>query len=316
VGFREGAPGSASSPQPQRPHLHYGCPPYLWGSRTTKPTSTAPESDPLTLVPSLALPQATDTRLRPLLRSLVNLETLSLHGCKQATDKSMHEVAELTRLTSLDVGSTKIRDDGAVAISRLPNLTSLRMGCTYALSVRGYEALGRMPALTYLDANVCFGTDACLYALGGLVGLQYLDIGHWQLTHMGLDALINFPSLTYLNLERNKTLTSADGMKALAELTSLQSLNLNDCPMVTDQSLSMLSSLQQLETLSLGAGAKARASQITKLDALHGLASLRVVHLMHCPRMTDQGLSALPKHVRVNHSYGCDRVKGTYDGLG
>ena len=77
----------------------------------------------------------------------MNLETLSLHGCKKVTVKSMHEVAELTRLTSLDVGSTKIHDDGAVAISRLPNLTSLRMAGTW-VGVAGYEALGRMPALT------------------------------------------------------------------------------------------------------------------------------------------------------------------------
>jgi hypothetical protein len=246
------------------------------------------------------------------LRNLMNLETLSLHGCKKLTDKSMSWVAKLPCLTSLDVGSTSILDAGVGTISLMPNLKHLSFAST-KVSRDGFRSTSKMHHLTHLDAGGCVAsTDECLINLKGLSGLLYLDISYWTmcLTSGGLDALINFPSLTYINLEGNETLTSADGMKALARLTSLQTLNLIGCPMVTDQSLSVLSSLQQLETLSLGAVAKARASQITTLVALHGLARLRDVQLIHCPRMTDLGLSALPKHVRVNHAYGCGGVKG------
>lgn len=185
-------------------------------------------------------PQATDKRLRPVLRSLVHLETLSLSDCKKHTDKTMHEVAELTRLTSLDVSSTRFGDDGAVAISRMPNLTTLRMYIDTNVGVRGFEALGRMPALTRLDAGSCFtASDECLYALGGLgAGLRYLDISSWsdgrfgtpRLSYRALDALMSFPLLTYLNLSGNSDLRSAEGMKALAELK--YALNLNDCQLI------------------------------------------------------------------------------------
>jgi hypothetical protein len=170
----------------------------------------------------------------------VNLETLSLNDCKKHKDKTMHEVAELTRLTSLDVGYTNFGDDGAVAISRLPNLTSLRMPCATNVGVRGFEALGRMPALTHLDAHFCFtaANDECLYALGGLAGLRYLDISQWasgrfgtaRLTYRALDALFSFPLLTYLNLSGNGDLRNPEGMKALAELKN--ALSLNGCQLV------------------------------------------------------------------------------------
>jgi hypothetical protein len=215
-------------------HLHYGCPPLLDSPQPHPPSLRLPP-DPLVC----SAPQATDTRLRPLLRSLVNLETLSLRDCKKHTNKTMHEVAELTRLTSLDVSSTNFKDDGAVAISRMPNLTSLRMQTDYQMGVRGFEALGRMPALTHLDASSCFtATDECLYALGGLAGLRYLDISGWsdgrfgtgRLTYRALDALINFPLLTYLNLSGNSDLRNPEGTKALAELKN--ALNVNGCQLV------------------------------------------------------------------------------------
>ena len=243
------------------------------------------------------------------------VHTLSLRDCKKLTDKSMYEVAELRSLTYLDVSMTKIADDGAAAISRLPNLTSLNLFLNYNITVRGYEALGSMPALTHLNVSACFSnTDACLYALSGLHGLRHLDMGSWsdRLTHKALDTLSNFPYLTYLSLEGNKSLTAVEGMNALAALTSLQTLKLMDCGMVTNESLRKLSGLHQLQTLTLGAGAKTRASTLTTLAPLRGLESLRCVTLTHCKYMTDDGLSMLPKHVQVNHSYGCDKIKGTY----
>jgi hypothetical protein len=231
LGFARGQPPALSPTPAFTPAAHSL---YSSGRKRTR--------DPLTTscVPSLC-PQATDKRLRPVLRSLVNLETLSLNNCKKHTDKTMHEVAQLTRLTSLDVSSTKFGDDGAEAISRMPNLTTLRMHSDFWLGVRGYEALGRMPALTHLDASSCtLANDECLYALGGLgAGLRYLDISRWssddrfgtgRLTYRALHALMSFPLLTYLNLSGNYDLRSAEGMKALAELKS--ALSLNDCQLI------------------------------------------------------------------------------------
>lgn len=266
----------------------------------------------------LSLCQATDTRLLPVLRSLEKVETLSLRACKKLTDKSMREVAELRDLTSLDVSDTKISDEGIVAISRLPHLTSLDIFFNYHISVRGYESLGGMPALTHLDVSACFfNADACVYALSGLVGLRHLDMGGWsdRLSHRALDALSNFPYLTHLSLKDNKSLTAVEGMNALATLTTLQTLNLQDCPMVTNESLHMLNGLHQLQFLALGGGAKKRSSMLSSLEPLRALDSLRYVRLSYCKYMTDAGLSMLPKHVQVSW-YGCDKIKGTYDGQG
>lgn len=112
-----------------------------------------------------------------------------------------------------------------------------------------------------------------------------LDLGYRQVTDAGLKELAGLTSLQTLNL-RSTPVTDV-GLKELAGLTSLQTLSL-DTTKLTDVGLKELAGLTNLQTLSIG------GTQLTDvgLKELAGLTSLQNLSLHSLP-VTDAGLKEL-----------------------
>jgi hypothetical protein len=100
-----------------------------------------------------------------------------------------------------------------------------------------------------------------------------------------VDELVNFGSITELNLTNCLRLTNVDGLKGL---TALHSLNLTSCLRLTN--VDGLKGLTALQSLNLS-----HCSQLTNVDGLKGLTALQSLNLSGCYRLTNlDGLKGLP----------------------
>ncbi len=62
--------------------------------------------------------------------NIVQLELLDLSGCHQITDNGVSQLAKLSKLKNLSLGSPLITDDSLQTICQLPALAALTMqGC-------------------------------------------------------------------------------------------------------------------------------------------------------------------------------------------
>jgi hypothetical protein len=150
------------------------------------------------------------------------------------------------------------------------------------------------------------------------------------LTDKGLRAVSSLPSLTFLGLNRCRTVTGA-GMRALSSCTSLTSLDLTWCEMMTDEGLRSVSKCTALKSLNLymcrqvtdkGVRAVSSCTALTYLDitgsnvtdeslrAVSNCTALTELSLEYCRQLTDAGvraLSSLPALTELDLRY-CYKV--------
>ena len=109
-----------------------------------------------------------------------------------------------------------------------------------------------------------------------------------------VEELVNFGSITELNLTNCLQLTNVDGLKAL---TALQSLNLCGCYRLTN--VDELKGLTALQSLNLSG-----CYRLTNLDGLKALTALKSLNLSYCYRLTNvDGLNALTALQSLNLSH-------------
>jgi hypothetical protein len=133
------------------------------------------------------------------LRSLTDLEWISLWQEAEITDHGMQNLSGMRQLKALEFRKTKITDEG---------LRCLR-GATQLVS---------------LDIGGARFTDAGLEHLKDFSQLKKLDLGNVELTEAGVDRLKVLPNLQELGL---LVVKSADGgLERLKELTQLKKLRL------------------------------------------------------------------------------------------
>jgi len=113
--------------------------------------------------------------------------------------------SDLPALTSLSLSwcEKAITDEALRAVSRLPELASLKLGYCEAMTDKGVRAVSGMPALTHLDLTWCERvTDEGLRALSGAPLLRTLRLEHEpdNLTPAGLQALRDAAPSLYIQL--------------------------------------------------------------------------------------------------------------------
>ena len=94
-------------------------------------------------------------------------------------------------------------DEALRAVSRLPELASLKLNRCEAVTDKGVRAVSDMPALTHLDLAWCERvTDEGLRALSGAPLLRTLRLEHEpdNLTPAGLQALRDAAPSLYIKL--------------------------------------------------------------------------------------------------------------------
>lgn len=200
------------------------------------------------------------------LQKLHEVTELCLAGT-DITNHGLKSLSELTSLTSLDLRGTQISDAGIECLQEFQALSRLRLG-------RDTAIWGPMPPTPI--------TGDCVEHLAQLQNLKSLHIEKASLPGASLSQL---PNLT--TLEVGDGFTDSDLLKISASIKSLQFLNLTNAHDVTDEGLSTLNTLKNLQSISLAGTAITDAG----LDSLTCIPHLKHLSLSRT-LITDRGLPA------------------------
>jgi hypothetical protein len=193
------------------------------------------------------------------------LKRLNVHGTK-ISDTTLEHIAGITTLEELDAGSAMITDVGLERLTAMPDLKRLTIGGN-KLGDAGLQALREMLGITYLDLNGRQGTDANVWAismsdrgLAAVLSLKELRELRFGCAALGVGvegsrfATVSSVSVTTLWLERMKS------------LPKLESLTLQGCSKVDDESMAVLAAFPSLREVDL------KGTSVTE----KGLANLRM----------------------------------------
>lgn len=234
-----------------------------------------------------------DISLQKIITGLPNLTSLNVSGCKKITSAGMQSISSLKNLTHLGIAHCKGLDDLSLRkiVTQLTKLTSLRVGSP-TLSKNGIQCITSLTHLTHLDLSGSDQLDASglQVIVSHLSNLTKLNISKCRnITSAGILQIASLSNLTHLNLSYcrvNDTCLQTIGAH-LTKLTDLSIINTNVSPV----GIQALTSLINLETLSLfgcrnlnDASLQAIATHLTKLTSLN---------MGHCHHFTSTGLQAL-----------------------
>ncbi|MCU0712502.1 MAG: hypothetical protein MUC43_10625 [Pirellula sp.] len=206
-----------------------------------------------------------------LIGNIAQLELLDLSGCHQITDTGVMQLAKLSKLKNLSLGSPLITDACMETICQLPALAALTMqGC----EIRG-PGLVHLGKLTKLKEFGLLNSSAGDIALGALAPgeIVKLKLRASGVTQAGLkESLPRFPKLKSLDLGENsvddasipflaaskiedlnllRTQVTSSGVALLTELP-LTRLNLDDIKGIDDSVIPHVLKMTRLEFLHLG----------------------------------------------------------------
>lgn len=178
------------------------------------------------------------------------LKRLNVHGTK-CSDTTLEHVSGITSLESLNIGSAVITDVGLERLVNLPNLHELTMGGN-EISDAGLQALREMTGLRYLDLSGREGTDSNVWAV--------------SISDPGLDAILSLKDLRDLRFACTSIGVGIEGAKfaevsatsvtngwiaKLKALPKLETLRLQGCNRVDDESVPLLSAMSALREVDL-----------------------------------------------------------------
>lgn len=195
---------------------------------------------------------------RQSLRQIVKAKTLKvldLPGCHALTTEDLVSLAGLTHLQELRLeGCRSVTGDSLQAISAISGLRVLRLAGTFNDDICiGIEKLTRLRRLTHLDLSGTIKVDQATAMAIGRMTLKHLTTKGWTGLDVGnVSAMSSNGSLESLDLTRsdvddegiaavvkaNKALRRIDlvgtvigtaALKAVADLSAVQYLNLQNC---------------------------------------------------------------------------------------
>ena len=255
------------------------------------------------------------------------------------TNAGIAKFALLPSLEELAFSGKNVSDAGLANLSPLPKLQYLYYwGPNFTGASFSYL---KIPSLKILHLGEFPVTDADLSGLGGIAGLERLDLYKKQITNAGLVHLRVLRSLKMLDL--SWTAISDDGVAQLKDMKSLEWLNI-DCfgngetSSITDRSLSYLPELKNLRSLTLSSYSSSPISDaglqyLTQLPYLEelsvcgtgitdqGIARIATIGTLKklslstaVDQVTDRGLAEIAKITHLQ-SLSISRAKITLSGL-
>ncbi len=255
------------------------------------------------------------------LKKLPTLRELDLWECDQITDAGLEHVKTLEQLTALELGFTKVTDDGLGELQAMKNLAKLDVRETNTTLAAALKLVAKVPKLHVLaDWGTTEGaqkvslqptaTDEQIKQLKNLPGITQLNL--WRCDELSPSAMADVAKLGKLQeINLGATNIGDDGLAALGDLSQLERLVLANAPLtdaglatiakhgglldldlgstaITDAGLKQLAALKNLKHLSL-AGTAVTDDGIKQLAALKQLESLDLSET----RITGEGLAAL-----------------------
>lgn len=213
------------------------------------------------------------------LKRWTNLEHLNLRGT-EVTSRVFEHIANMKKLKTLDVGFSRVNDDGFDALASLEKLEELHIGGDKMTGL-ALPLLRLLPSLKHLDVNGSQRTDSGRWglmlsdlnvsALGALPQLEVLNIGGASVTDVGMKAIEPLVNLHTVDLSRMDL--TAQGLEPLTKLPKLRRINLWQTVRVDDKAAPILARMQNLEVLNLSDTAITDAT----LDQLRGMKQLKTL---------------------------------------
>lgn len=291
----------------------------------------------------LAGAAVSDGNLTKLCSSLEKLELLNLKQCTSMTQRGINALSVLKSLKYLSLESA-LNEIGGVDLHPLlclTNLELLNIGNYEVISDRVLKVVGQLHSLRQLYALLRAdqrnkSSDTGITALlGGLTNLQVLSmsLGLWYTPR-------SFDEITRLSQLEKLTLTKMEYAREwifpkLAQVPSLQQLELDGCGQFEEEQLLHLTALVQLSSLVLSAGERPRfprtlhdsvlvlLSALTTLRALtingyygltgstiYKLNSLTALNLIGCRHVRDCDFTALEQlsNLKTLSHKSCERL--------
>ena len=181
------------------------------------------------------------------LRGRKQLRVLNLEG-SDVTDDGLENIRGCKRLEELWLCNTRVSDAGLPGIARLHSLSVLDIRGTQ-ISDDGLKVVAAMPELWLLYLDSATLTDEGLWNLRRSPSLHDLWLGEQSSAKFDLGILAEFPALESLTL--NGPLVTDDRLAPLAGNKQITHLKLQNCTGLTDESLSILAQMPNLQTLDL-----------------------------------------------------------------
>ncbi len=188
------------------------------------------------------------------------------------TGAGLEVVGELPLLESLVLLDRDIGEEGLEHLAALSKLVLLEL--SGPLEDPGMKGLGRLVGLRTLRLSHPQIDDRIAPELSQLTALEWLDLGHTQITDEGLEGLARLTRLRTLHLHHTRVTNR--GLGYLAKLTALEELTLHSTDVV-DEGVANLASLAALQTLRLDRTLVTDAC----IDTLVQLRALRRLNLAH-----------------------------------
>lgn len=232
----------------------------------------------------------------------------------KSNEVAIESEAELSSMTTLNLGGRKVGDADLKYLCHLPSLEALYLynqsSSDGGLSGATLDELASLRRLRILDLDGNRVSSAHLHRLGDLHALRQLRLYNNPLGGPGIGALSKLPALESLLLQRNhlkpgsigelsqlgalknfRSLTLVDqelaeaDLEVLGELRQIRDLTVQSAGMKSGESLQYISLLTQLEGLSLGnqPTAPRRKDTIGDKDNLNFLARMANLRMLALP---------------------------------
>ncbi|MCC6573760.1 MAG: hypothetical protein IT462_08210 [Planctomycetes bacterium] len=226
----------------------------------------------------------TDGHLESLGR-VASLRRVDLSGCERITDRGIELLAANKELTALDIHYCgRLTSASLSAIRQLPKLIELTANMTLLLKVSDLEEPAKRPFAGLSQLTVVFDDKG---------GNQF-----W--TDDDVEELAGWlPNLTAVEAGGVTTHIGDIGLRALSKLASLQSLNFNLSPEMSDAGFSYLKSCPKLTTLAVSG-----ELQDAMVEQIGGIASLEVLVLSFSQHFDVAPLTRLKNLRRLHVDHG------------
>jgi hypothetical protein len=230
------------------------------------------------------------------LKALAVLPNLGFLGCQGelCNDDAMRHIAAIPQLRMLMAQGTVATDEGFTALSRSQSIEHVWGRECPNLKSRGFAALTSMPSLVGLAVSCKFVDDEALSTLPRFPALKELmpmDVADAGFRHVGRCHNLEHLVMMYC---RDTTDVATEHIAPLPNLKRYYA----GYTKITDRGLELLGGMQSLERLEFE-GCERLTDQ--GLPSLARLPNLREVSIGASPKVTREGMTVFPTHVRVKY---------------
>ena len=210
------------------------------------------------------------------LANLTKLQTLELNNNGTLNGSCLAYISGLTGLKSLNLsGCIQMEQNYLIHLKDLAKLETLHLLACNALLTEGLGIITGLSKLKFLDLSQTYNN--ALVGISALKNLETLELRSRLGSGVSLEHLIGLTKLRKLNLYRNWI--HDNELAILTNIQSLRALSLTMCNDLTDQALTHVAALKNLEELYLGVTRMVTSAGLAHICSPNGLTKLKSLSL-------------------------------------